>query len=213
MKDIVIVCGGTYGREALSMIEEHNRLAEINKVEKPYNLLGFLDDNPDALAGTNIKAPVIGKISDWKPIKDEVYVIGSASPKLKEKLSSLLQERGCRFETLIAPWSMVSKDVELGEGCFITAYSISAGVKLGNFVNINGAMITPGAVIDDYSTITGFAVVEAATVGKRVFVGSHAVIPAGIHVGDDAQVSVGSILTKDVLAGTTVFGVPAEIIQ
>ena len=213
MKDIIVVCAGTYGREAIAIIHSLNRRADRLGEEHPYRLLGVIDDNLEAFAGTGITVPIIGKISDWKPIGDEVYVIGSAFPALKIKLSTLLQERGCRFETLIAPWSAVSEDVEMGEGCFITAHSVSAGVKLGNFVNLNGAMITPGAVIDDYSTITGFAVVEAATVGKRVFVGSHAVITSGVHIGDDAQVSVGSIVQSDVKPGTTVFGVPAEEIQ
>lgn len=212
MKNIIIVCAGTYGREALSIIQAHNRIADISGKNQPYNLLGFIDDNLEALVDTDISISVIGKISDWKPIKDEVYVIGASSPMLKVELTTLLKARGCRFETLIAPWSIVSEDVELGEGCFITAHSISAGVKLGNFVNINGAMITPGAVIDDYSTITGFAVVEAAKIGKRVFVGSHAVVSSGVNVGDDAQISVGSIVNNDVETGTTVFGVPAEVI-
>ena len=212
MKDIIIVCAGTYGKEALWMIETHNLFADNQHMERPYHLLGFIDDNLEAFHGTDIQEPIIGRISDWTPKGDEYYVIGTSSPGLKEKLTTLLKGRGCRFETLIAPWSMVSADCEMGEGCFITAYSISAGVKLGNFVNINGSMIAPGAVIDDYSTITGFSVVEAAHVGKRVFVGSHAVIPSGITVGDDAQISVGSIVKKDVEAGTMVFGVPAEVI-
>jgi len=212
MKDIIIVCAGTYGREALYMVNEHNRLADAYKKERPYRLLGFIDDNLEAFKGTDIQVPIIGRIEDWKPMGNEYYIIGSAFPELKVKLSILLKGRGCRFETIIAPWSMVSDDVIMGEGCFITAHSISAGVKLGNFVNINGSMITPGAVIDDYSTITGFAVVEAAHIGKRVFVGSHAVVSEGVSVGDDAQVSVGSIVNTDVKEGTTVFGVPAAVI-
>lgn len=214
MKDIIIVCAGGYGREVLYMVNEHNRLADVRyHRERPYRLLGFIDDNPNALDGTGIDVPILGRISEWEPIGNEYYLLGAASPEVKVKLTRQLKDRGCRFDSIIAPWSMVADDCEMGEGCFVTAYSISAGVKLGNFVNINGAMITPGAVIDDYSTITGFAVVEAAHIGKRVFVGSHAVVPDGIHVGDDAQVSVGSIIDHDVAPGTTVFGVPAQVIQ
>ena len=210
MKDVIIVCAGTYGREALSIIKATNKRDEQQGKEKTYNLLGFIDDNLDAFKGTDVTVPILGRISDWKPIKDEVYVIGSAFPQAKVKLTSELKERGCQFETLIAPWSIVSDDCKIGEGCFITAHSISACVELGDFVNVNGSILAPGAVIDDYSTITGFAVVEEAKVGKRVFVGSHAVIGSGVYVGDDAQVSVGSIVTKDIRAGSTVFGVPAQ---
>ncbi len=209
MEDIVIVCAGTYGLEILSVIDAIN-LQKIRNGEDPaYNILGFLDDNLNALAGKNISIPIIGTISDWHPIGNEVYSIGAAFAKTKEKLATKLKDRGCKFETLIAPWSLVSDDCIMGEGCFITAYSISAGVKLGNFVNINASMICPGSVIGDFSTTTGFSVVDNATIGKRVFIGSHAVITPGVVVHDDANVSVGSIVKENVPAGATVFGVPA----
>ena len=97
----------------------------------------------------------------------------------------------------------------MGEGCFITAYSISVGVKLGNFVHVMGSMLCPGAEIGNYSTTTGFTVVDNAIVGERVFVGSHAVIQPGVHIGNGAKISAGSIVTEDVRENATVFGVPA----
>ncbi len=213
MKKIIIVCAGSFGREARSAIREYNRQADQHGTERPYQLLGFIDDNLNALDGTGVDDPILGPIDQWKPIGDEYYVFGTASSAVKEKLSTKLKAVGCRFETLIAPWSQVSEDCEIGEGCFITAHSICAGVKIGNFVNVNGSLLAPGAVIGDFSTVTGFTVVEDATVGKRVFIGSHAVVTPGVHVGDDAQIGVGSIVCEDVRPGATVFGVPAEEIQ
>lgn len=209
MKDIIVVCAGAYGQELLSVIEGINYDCKVKGLANAYNVLGFIDDNPHALDDTKIKYPILGGIADWQPKGDEVYAIGAAFAGLKEKLSVLLRARGCRFETIIAPWSIISDDVVMGEGCFITAYSISAGVVLGDFVNINASLICPGSTIGDYSTTTGFTVVDNAVVGKRVFIGSHAVIQPGVHVGDDAKVSVGSIVTEDVPAGAMVFGVPA----
>ena len=210
MESIIIVCAGMNGREALSIIEACNQWMENEALKAQYKVLGFIDDNLQALEGTGIQVPILGKIADWQPIGDEQYVIGSAIPATKEKLVSMLKQRGCRFMTLIAPWTLMSRDCELGEGCFVEGYSISAGVKIGNFVNVNASMIAPGAVIGDYTTTTGFAVVENAVVGKRVFIGSNTVITSGVHVGDDVQVSAGSIVTDDVPAGATVFGVPAR---
>ena len=212
MKDIIIVCAGTYGLEVLSVIEAIN-VENKKQGRDGYNILGFIDDNPNALEGKDIKYPIIGSISEWQPSGNEVYAIGAAFGELKTKLVSLLKERGCSFETVIAPWSMVSPYCTMGEGCYITAYSISAGVKLGDFVNVNASLLTPGTVIDDYSTTTGFTVVDNAKIGKRVFVGSHAVIQPGVIVNDDAKITAGSIVTEDVPGGATVFGVPAKIIS
>lgn len=209
MKDIIIVCAGSFGKEIYTIVKAINRKARAEGREEEYRILGFLDDNPKALEGSGYPEKIIGSISDWHPVGDEVYALGAAFAGVKIKLAELLKSRGCRFETLVAPWSLVSEDCVMGEGCFITAYSISAGVVIGDFVSVMGSMLCPGARIDDYSTTTGFTVVENATIGKGVFVGSHAVIASGVHVNDFAQVSAGSIVQNDVKEGSTVFGVPA----
>ena len=178
----------------MSVIDAINYSNEEKGKKARYNILGFLDDNPNALDETNINFPIIGKISEWTPIGEEVYALGVARGDIKYRLSTILKNRGCHFETLIAPWSMVSNDCKMGEGCFIT-------------------LICPGTTIDDYSTTTGFTVLDNAKIGKRVFIGSHAVITSGIIIGDDAQISVGSIVTENVLPGTTVFGLPAKRID
>lgn len=211
MKDLIIVCGGSYGKELYSTIGTINKNAESLGKDIPYNVLGFLDDNPHALDGSGIRKPILGRIADWKPRGSEVYAIGAAFPETKSKIALMLKERGCIFETLIHPSSIICDDIIMGEGCYITAYYISAGVKLGNFVNINGSMLCPGAEVCDFSTTTGFTVVDyKAKVGKRVFLGSHSVISPGVTVGDDAKVAVGSIVTDDVRPGVMVFGVPAS---
>lgn len=208
MKNIIIVCAGSLGKEVYSVINIINKTAKLNGKDEPYNVIGFIDDNLDALKGISINASIVGRISDWEPLNDEVYAIGATGLN-KYNIVKKLKSRGCIFETVIAPWSAVSPDCLMGEGCFITAYSISAGVKLGNFVDVLGSMLCPGTIIGDYSTTTGFTVVDNATIGSRVFIGSHAVIASGVHVGDDAKVSAGSIVSDNVKTNTTVFGVPA----
>lgn len=209
MKDLIVVCGGSYGRQLYATVKLINREAENQGREAPYRVLGFIDDNPHVLEGTWVDLPVLGKISDWQPRGGEVYAIGAAFVETKKKLAEMLMARGCVFETLISPQTILCDGVVIGQGCYISAYYISAGVKLGNFVNINGSMLCPGAEIDDYSTTTGFTVVENAKIGKGVFLGSHSVICPNVTVGDYAKVSVGSIVTEDVRPGATVFGVPA----
>ncbi len=212
MKNIIIVCAGNHAREIHAHIYRANRIADEKKEERPYNLLGFINDYPDTLDGTGVKEPILGTIKDWYPKGDEWYIMGTAAPEGKRKLSKLLKERGCRFTSFIAPSAIVPQDLKMGEGCVIQAYRIGCGVQLGDFVSVNGSMLMSGAQIDSFSTTTGFTVVEEARIGKGVYVGSHAVITGGVSVGDDAQVSVGSIVIKDVPAKSTVFGVPGETI-
>lgn len=48
---------------------------------------------------------------------------------------------------------------------------------------------------------------------NRVNIGCNTVIIGDISIGDDVTIGAGSVVTKDVLYGTTVAGNPARIIQ
>lgn len=173
-------------------------------------ILGFLDDNPNSLANFPfVKSPIIGDIKNWKPFGNEKYVLGIATPKTKEKIVDLLTKRGCVFETIISPDTRINENIEIGKGCFIGAFGICDGAKIGNYVNIMGSMIGGEAVIGDYSTVLGFANIANGKLGKRVYVGSQAVV-LDVTVEDDAVVGVGSVVLRKVKAGTKVFGNPAK---
>ena len=84
MKDIVIVCAGTYGLEVLSVIDTINLHDQWAKREPSYRILGFIDDNPAALDGKGISIPIIGGIRDWQPVGDEVYKRGYSLESLRD---------------------------------------------------------------------------------------------------------------------------------
>jgi len=212
MKDIIIVCAGSTGIEVFSLIETINEKAEKEGKERPYNLLGFIEDNPNVHLPDYISFPILGSIEEWMPKSDEVYAMGNSNPRIKEKIAEKLKARGCVFETLISPLGRVKPFTEIGEGCIITSYCINNGAKIGDFVHVQGSMIGGHAVIGDYSTTLGFANIPNSKIGKRVYIGSHAVI-LGPSVGDDAEVCVGSIVVSKVKAGTKVFGNPAKRVE
>ena len=212
MKNIIIVCAGSVACEIFTLLETINEYEAERGRDKKYNLLGFIDDNPNAELPEYIKYPILGTVSDWKPIGDEVYAMGVATPKAKESISKKLKERGCVFETLISPYGRVHNYVEVGEGSIITSYCVNNGAKIGSFVHLMGSMIGGHAEIGDYSTVLGFANVPNAKIGKRVLIGSHAVV-LGPSVGDDAEICVGSIVVSKVEEGTKVFGNPAKRID
>jgi maltose O-acetyltransferase len=56
----------------------------------------------------------------------------------------------------------------------------------------------------------GYTRIAPVEIGSRVFVGARAIILPGVTVGDDAIVGAGSIVTRDVPAGTVVAGNPAR---
>lgn len=49
-------------------------------------------------------------------------------------------------------------------------------------------------------------------IGRNVWIGAGALIMPGVTVGDDALIGAGSVVTRDVPAGTTVAGNPARVL-
>ena len=203
MKDLIIVGAGSFGCEAITLAEV------INDTAQEWNILGFIDDAKEI--GTEVFRGyrVIGKIKDWTPKSSEYFSFGISSPQVKEKLFNLLKSKGANFATLINPTVVVPKEMEIGEGCTITRAWLGINVKLGNCVDVHGSMIG-GSTIDDFSTTTGFANIAGAQIGKRVFIGSHAVVLNKVKVGDDAFICAGSIVFNKVKPGTKVMGNPAK---
>ncbi|MCL2541999.1 MAG: hypothetical protein FWE71_05990 [Nocardioidaceae bacterium] len=50
------------------------------------------------------------------------------------------------------------------------------------------------------------------TIGDDVFVGQRATVLGGVHIGAGATVGAGAVVTRDVPAGATVAGVPAQVV-
>ena len=209
MKDLIIVGASGFGRELLSMVES------INNIEPTWNVLGFIDDNSEALDGFDIEYRVLGSIKDWKPIGAEFYALAIASPKVKEKIVPQLKEKGAKFAKIISPTVSIGKRTTLGDGVVIFGeVGISVDVTIGDFVFINGRdNIGHDVVIGDYCTLAPYVCISGKTViGKCVSIGVLASTYPGIKIEDYATIGMNSAVIRRVKQGTTVMGVPAKII-
>ena len=107
--------------------------------------------------------------------------------------------------------------------------SIESGVHVGNFAEIKSSTLAPGVRMGHFgyagdASIGADSNIGAGTVtcnfdgaskhrtiiGDRVFVGSDSMLVAPVTIGDDAILGAGSVVTRDVAEGDTVFGVPAR---
>lgn len=209
MKQIIILGANGFGREVLQWVKD------INNVEKRWTIKGFLDDNINALDGYECDYNVIGTIKDWNPSGDEEFVLGVSSPAIKEKIVTILKSKGAKFATIVHPTSIIGDFCEIGEGLVVTPRAkISPNVKIGNFVTILGCGVGHDAIIGDFSTLCGYCGVNGhVQLGKRVFVGTSAVIAPSKKIGDDAYICMGSMVMSNVKANTKVLGYPAKRID
>ena len=206
MKDIIIVGASGYGREVLRIIEN------INEVTPTWNVLGFLDDNPNALDGVECEYKIIGLIKDWQPKPDQWLACALAFPAVKKKVVEMLKDRGAEFATIIHPNAVVNPRCTIGEGTVITnSCSISDNAHVGVFCTILGSGVAHDARVGDYSTLSGRCQLNGhVEVGGMVYMGCGVLVAPSIKIGDGATVGIGSVVISKVKAGTKVFGNPAK---
>jgi len=208
MEKIVIVGAGGFGREVLAWVRE------VRNTGKNWDIIGFVDDNPGALAGFDYDVPIIDTIKGYQPQAEHRLVLAMATPtRTKVAIADSLIRRGAHFLSLIHPTVVMGANVTYGVGCVLCPYVVTTcDITIGDFVAINcHAVIGHDAVLGTGSTLYSYANINGrARVGTGVEIGSHACLLPGARVGDFATVGAGSVVLKQVKPGATVMGVPAK---
>ena len=207
MIDLILVGAGGYAREIYELI-----IKSINRRTPTYNVLGAIDDNLNALDGKQTDMKILGTIKDWRVKGDEKYVMAVASPQIKETIANIMHDKGAEFASLIHFTVIRCSGAEYGEG-FIAYPGAVLGPddKIGNFVTLLGTGLAHDVQIGDFTTISSYCGINGNVhLGRRVFVGGHAVIAPGMKIGDDAYICTGSVVVTPVRKGMKVFGNPAK---
>lgn len=209
MKRLLIVGAGGLGREVLGWARD----AEATQPE--WRIGGFLDANAGALDGLNVPFGILGDPAEFGPSEADRYICAIGDPATKRRVVSALLARGAEFSTLVHPSVIVGADCRLGAGCILCPNVVlTTNVTLGRFVTLNlGATVGHDVQTGDWCTLSVHAdVAGKASLGEAVFAGSHSFILPGVRVGDSAVVGAGAVVTRNVSAGSTMFGVPAKLI-
>lgn len=207
MKDLIIVGAGGFGRELLQWVKD------INKIEKKWNIVGFIDDTENPLKDKCCDYKVVGRIVDWQPKDNQEFVVAIGDPVGKEKVVQLLKEKGAQFATVIHPTANISEFAKIGEGVVIYPNSvIGPDTAIGNHVTIlTSTGIGHDAVIKEYTTISSFCDITGyVQIEKRVFIASRVSVIPKRKIGEGAYLGVGSVVIRNVRAGKHMFGNPAQ---
>jgi UDP-2-acetamido-3-amino-2,3-dideoxy-glucuronate N-acetyltransferase len=135
------------------------------------------------------------------------------------RVASFTNLYGCTIGsgTRVGPFVEIQRGAVIGERCKIQSHTfICDGINVGDevfvghgvvFVNDKRPRATTEAgelqTADDWELVTTF-------VDDRASIGSGAVILAGVRIGSGALIGAGAVVTRDVLPGETVSGVPAR---
>jgi sugar O-acyltransferase (sialic acid O-acetyltransferase NeuD family) len=202
VRRLLIVGAGGAGREVAEIL--------VAAGESP---AGFLDRNPNALAGKNCALPVLGDPQEWKPHEDELFVCSMGDAKVRMTVTADLRGRGGRFTSAIDCSARVAVSARLGSGVVVyPSVFISSDAVVDDDVMVNfGALIAHDAVIERGVVISPHVTVcGSVRVGAGAFIGAGACIVPGISVGAEAYVCAGAVVIRDVDPGSKVWGVPAH---
>jgi acetyltransferase-like isoleucine patch superfamily enzyme len=146
--------------------------------------------------------------------------------------------RKCKIHADASIDASRSKGVVFGDQVTLNRYAYvqggEGGVRLGNRVEINNFAIVNGTggvdIGDDTLIGPGVRIIsyqhhyaagqtirsqpsegKPIRIGRDCWIGTNAIILAGVTIGDGAVVAAGAVVTRDVPSGTVVAGVPAVV--
>lgn len=138
------------------------------------------------------------------------------------RIADFVNLYGCRIGdfTRIGPFVEIQKDAVIGMNCKISSHAfICSGVTIDDEVFIGHHVVFvndrhPRATrLDGGLKGEGDWMCEPTRVHRRASIGSGAVIMCGVTIGEDALVGAGSVVTRDVPAGSVVVGNPADLLR
>ena len=212
MKKLIIIGASDFGREVAWLVER------INKKTQEWDLLGFIDDNPEIQGNIINGYKVLGNTDSVRDYTDSYFVCAVGSAKIREKIINKVTaiNHDIKFATLIDPGVEKSDLVEIGEGTIICAHTIiTVNISIGKHVIINlDCTIGHDAILNDYVTLYPSVNVSGATnIGRSVELGTGMQIIQGKTIGKGSIVGAGAIVINDIPENCTAVGSPAKPIK
>ena len=212
MKPLAIIGTGGLAKEIYAAIRA------INAQGKRHDILGFVDTEStgqEIINGLKVICTEEALLNYDTPL-DLVIALGSPA-KRKSVSARLLQNRHFSFPSIIHPSAIMDSDsTRVGMGCYIAAGAVlSPGAVLNDFVMVNIlASIAHDVQAGAYSVINPHANVSGKVIlGESVLVGASAVVHQGLTLEAGSSVGMGSVLTRNTMAGAAYFGNPARKIM
>jgi sugar O-acyltransferase (sialic acid O-acetyltransferase NeuD family) len=170
------------------------------------NLTCFVDDE---YVTKNTKC-----ISQLSPDEWEVMIcIGD--PNIRQKIVNKLP-KNIKYFTFVHPTAIIGKDVVIGHGSFIGAFSVvTTNVKIGEHSILNRAChIGHDSVVGDFlSMMPGSIISGNVTIGDRVYIGTNSSIKEKINICDDVIIGLNSGVIKTINKFGVYGGTPVKKIK
>lgn len=204
MTEVIIVGAGGHAAELDDYIAYNNKLSDRAELK----VIGFLDDDPDSYIRYRFSGPYLGKISDHKVLKKQVYLMGIANLKYRRSIINKIVSNGGVFLTFVHKSAFVSDSAIIGEGTIIGPnVNVGPNVKIGknNLINSRSSL-GHDTVVGNYNFVSPNVCFSGFTVvGDENLFGINSASIPGIHVGDRNKIAAGMVLDQNISNESVVF--------
>ena len=212
MSKIVGLGAGGHAKVILDILSFHHE----------FQVVGLTAADPAAVGQLVLGVPILGN-DDILPrllregVSGAFIGVGSVGDcRVRRRLFEMASRLGFQIINAIHPHASVARSARLGDGVAIMAQAVvNPDVWLGDNVIVNtGAQLDHDCRVGDHVHIApGAHISGGVRMDDCVHVGVGATIIQGVHVGEGALVGAGAVVLRDVPPRTTVFGVPARVIE
>lgn len=154
-------------------------------------------------------------INDFDPSQYMIIVAVANCDERKKIVERLPKET--RYYTFIHPTALLmDKNIEIGEGCFIGAYSVlTCNIKLGKHSILNrGNQIGHDSIIGEYfSAMPGAIVSGNVKIGNLCYLGTNSTIIEKKELCDQVTIGANAVVVKNINQSGTYVGVPTKKIK
>ncbi len=209
MKNLIIIGAGGYGREVSEFAKEAHGYGN------EFIVKGFIDDTEDPLDRFRGYPPVIGRITDYKPQHDDVFVCAIGDISGRKKCTEMVVARGGEFISLVGIYSTLRQGAHIGRGCIIqNVCNLSCDCVVGDHVHMQGGdVIGHDVCIGNWCHLhTGVHLGGGAFIGEGVHLYPYAIVHPRKKVGNYATVGAGAFVIRNIPAHRTAYGNPAKLL-
>lgn len=205
IKDLVSV--GTGGQDIVKLIED------INAEKKTYNFLGFLEQDETKIGQEICGYPILGKDDLLLDELSHCAIVNNVmhTTRIHETVTTNLKEKYhiSDFPSLIHP-QIDLRGVEVGCGNIIYSNcGFGLNVNIGDFNILYAANISHESTIGNFNLLATTLIGARARVGSYNLIGNSTTLANYVHLGDDNEIGVGSVVMKSYKNGHHLLGYPA----
>jgi sugar O-acyltransferase (sialic acid O-acetyltransferase NeuD family) len=211
--ELVVVGAGGFGRETVDAVRA------MNASGAAWQLLGYLDEDPD-LAGSQVNGvPVLGGLGELDNLPNAFVVVTTGRPDNYVSRPRIVEKLGLpaeRYATIVHPSAAVSASSLVGTGSVLLACVVlTSAVRVGSHVAIMpNVTLTHDDIIEDFATLaSGVCLGGRVRISRSAYVGAGALIRQELTIGERSLVGMGAVVTADVPACQVWAGVPARYLR